>query len=185
MQKQCTNLSKWSPVHDFDSYLGHLSDNRYTVNVLNLIHDDSGLGHHDGAFLMVNLLHPVGFLHSSHLRVALDDLDPGFEFLRLHPYFYPRLNCMIRLARLHPSNPQHPYLHHVSLFAYNSTQILFSIFEKCRRVAHLDTFTRDTVYHCPRKWIEVTYFKAFVTSRYFPEIIYCHQGLSNWSLSSS
>ena len=111
MQKYGTNLkfdcfqcfkSKCLPVHDFDSYLGHLSDDRYTVNVFNLVHDDSGLGHQDGAFLMVNFLYPVGFLHGSHLRVPLDDLDPGLEFLRLQQYFYPCLDCMIRLAKLHP-----------------------------------------------------------------------------------
>lgn len=104
-------------MHDFDSYLGHLSDHRYTVNVFNLVHDDSGLGHHDGAFFVVNFLYPVGFLHGSHLRIPLDDLDPGLEFLRLQPYFYPRLDCMIRLAKTSPpSNPQHPYFHHVSSF---------------------------------------------------------------------
>lgn len=71
------------PVPSLRAGLGDLLDVRNHVHALNLLHDNLGLGDHDGLSALVQALDIVSLGDSLHLRHLLDDLDASLELLGL------------------------------------------------------------------------------------------------------
>lgn len=98
-----------SPVENFNSSFGHLPNSRNTIDVLNLVHNNSCLGYNDGALLMVDLLHEICLLHRSHLRVPLDHRHPRLELPRLP---IESIKTTTSSVKIHPSQPNHNITFH-------------------------------------------------------------------------